>query len=241
MKYRNIVFDLYGTLIDIRTDEEDPALWNKAAAFYSSKCTPYDGKELRETYLSLVQEEKKYAADPLYPEVDLREVFLSLYRKKDIYAGEELLKETADFFRIASLVRLGLYPGVRELLDFLHGQGCRLFLLSNAQRCFTIRELEICGIRENFEKIYLSSDYLCCKPSPSFFEILFRENGIRREETLMIGNDWLADMQGAYAAGFSGIYIHQAISPPVTGSLRALFAVNDGNVFRILDYLRENG
>jgi putative hydrolase of the HAD superfamily len=241
MKYRNIVFDLYGTLIDIRTDEEDPAFWDKTAAFYTSKGALYNGRELRETYLSLVRKEKEYTADPLYPEVDLQRVFSALYCKRNTYAGEELLNETAGFFRIASLIRLGLYPGVRELLDFLHGQGCRLFLLSNAQRCFTMRELEICGIKEDFEKIYLSSDHLCCKPSPGFFEILFRENGIRREETLMIGNDWLADMQGAYDAGFSGIYIHQTISPPVTGRLRALFAVNDGDVFRILEYLRKNG
>ena len=241
MKYRNIVFDLYGTLIDIRTDENAPHFWEKIAAFYTSAGAVYTGTELRKDYLAFVQREKENAADPKYPEVDLQKVFFDLYRGKGIEAGEMLLKETAEYFRTASLIRLGLYPGVRELLNYLHNQNCRLFLLSNAQRCFTLRELSICGLADDFEKIILSSDRLCCKPSPKFFDVLFEENKLDKRKTLMIGNDWLADMQGAHAAGIDGIYIHQAISPPVEGKLYACFAAEDGNIYRILEYLRTEG
>ena len=34
MKYQNYVFDLYGTLVDIHTDEEQQMLWEKMAMFY---------------------------------------------------------------------------------------------------------------------------------------------------------------------------------------------------------------
>ena len=37
MKYDAYCFDLYGTLIDIRTDESDPALWAALAARYSAE------------------------------------------------------------------------------------------------------------------------------------------------------------------------------------------------------------
>ncbi len=33
--YQNYIFDLYGTLLDIRTDEDDPLLWDRMAALYS--------------------------------------------------------------------------------------------------------------------------------------------------------------------------------------------------------------
>ena len=33
-QYSNYVFDLYGTLVDIHTEENDPALWQKLALFY---------------------------------------------------------------------------------------------------------------------------------------------------------------------------------------------------------------
>ena len=34
MKYENYIFDLYGTLVDIHTDEEKTELWEKLAQFY---------------------------------------------------------------------------------------------------------------------------------------------------------------------------------------------------------------
>ena len=33
--YETCIFDLYGTLVDIRTDEEKPGLWEKLALFYA--------------------------------------------------------------------------------------------------------------------------------------------------------------------------------------------------------------
>ena len=33
-KYDNYVFDLYGTLVDIHTDEEPKEIWDKLALFY---------------------------------------------------------------------------------------------------------------------------------------------------------------------------------------------------------------
>ena len=241
MKYRNIIFDLYGTLIDIRTDEEDPLFWEKIAEYYKKEGAVYTAKELHRSYLSLVKKEKRKAADPLYPEIDLRSVFSLLYRQKSILPTDGLIEKIAEYFRLSSLLRFGLYPGVRELLAYLHEQKCHLFLLSNAQRCFTMKELALSGLDGEFDRIFLSSDRGCCKPSPRFFEVLIRECGIVPEETVMIGNDWLADMQGAYDAGFSGIYIHQPISPAIAGVLHAEYSVMEGDVFKVLAYLRTLG
>ena len=33
--YKNFFFDLYGTLVDIRIDEQKPSLWRNLAEFYS--------------------------------------------------------------------------------------------------------------------------------------------------------------------------------------------------------------
>ena len=34
VQYDNYVFDLYGTLVDIHTDEEPKEIWDKLALFY---------------------------------------------------------------------------------------------------------------------------------------------------------------------------------------------------------------
>ena len=34
LPYQNYLFDLYGTLVDIHTDEDSPAAWEALARFY---------------------------------------------------------------------------------------------------------------------------------------------------------------------------------------------------------------
>lgn len=57
--FKNYIFDLYGTLIDINTDEWSDDLWEKMALFYSYKGAKYTGKEFHKEYNRLCKEEKK--------------------------------------------------------------------------------------------------------------------------------------------------------------------------------------
>ena len=44
--YKNYIFDLYGTLIDINTNEWKKSLWKNMAMIYSMSGASYTGKEL---------------------------------------------------------------------------------------------------------------------------------------------------------------------------------------------------
>ena len=59
MKYQNYIFDLYGTLVDIHTDENKASVWNKAAVYFSAQGASYSGKELKVRYAALIAEEEK--------------------------------------------------------------------------------------------------------------------------------------------------------------------------------------
>ena len=45
--FKNYVFDLYGTLVDISTDEENPELWENIARMYCYKQAQYTYDELK--------------------------------------------------------------------------------------------------------------------------------------------------------------------------------------------------
>lgn len=47
MDYDTYVFDLYGTLVDIHTDEELPMVWEKLALFYGCIFGVIPGKRSR--------------------------------------------------------------------------------------------------------------------------------------------------------------------------------------------------
>lgn len=55
--YRNYVFDFYGTLADIRTDEENPQLWEKMSEIYAALGAPYRAEELKSAFRRMESEE----------------------------------------------------------------------------------------------------------------------------------------------------------------------------------------
>ena len=59
MKYENYIFDLYGTLVDIHTDEEKTELWEKLAQFYGYYGAVYTAEELKNAYACLTGQKEE--------------------------------------------------------------------------------------------------------------------------------------------------------------------------------------
>lgn len=217
--YQNCIFDLYGTLVDIRTDETDLTLWEKLALFYGYYGAVYQPEELREAYHRTVSRMERGAprlrqdAHEAFPEIQLERVFRQLYEEKGAECDPALAIHTGQLFRVLSTRYIRLYDGAKELLRHLKEQGKGVYLLSNAQAIFTRHELYALGIDQLFDGILLSSDYGCKKPDRQFFELLFQQYPAAREAAIMIGNDGVCDIAGAREAGLATLYIHSNISP----------------------------
>lgn len=233
--YHNFIFDLYGTLVDIHTNEHKPSLWKKLALFYSFQGAAYTDRELRGRYHALEAIASKTPSPYTYPEICAADIFRTLYTEKGIQPTEELLTATGQFFRIESLNTLQCYPATIEMLQQLHAKGCGVYLLSNAQRIFTEYELRSLGLWELFDGILISSDAGCCKPDPAFFQILFERYGLDPAACLMVGNERTSDLAGAVTAGIDCCYLHTATS---SGSAEeapkeARFTVMDGDSYTL--------
>ncbi len=137
MSIQNILFDFYGTLAGIHTDESRKELWRCLSVWYQSHGAAYTPLQLRRDYRQSVQEEKKLAAarHPQYTALDIRieSVFERLYAGRDVHVSSDVIAETALFFRTLSRAHIRLYPGVRAMLARLHKEGRRCYLLTNAQ------------------------------------------------------------------------------------------------------------
>ena len=51
-EYKNYLFDLYGTLVDIHTDEEDDLLWKRMSVLLAMNGVFYTADALKEKYVS---------------------------------------------------------------------------------------------------------------------------------------------------------------------------------------------
>lgn len=243
--FEDCIFDLYGTLVDIRTEEKAPALWEKLAVDFAAWGANYKPKELETAYFSLVEQaEKAMGADKgddheAHPEIRLEPVFEKLLTSKGVMVDESLVLQAGRRFREHSLIYIKLYEGVPEMLAALKKAGKRVWLLSNAQRMFTAYEMDALGITGAFDGIYLSSDYGVKKPDSRFFRVLLREQGIDPRKAVMIGNDGTCDIMGAKALGLSTVYIRSDISPkePMPD---AHFCLPEMDISKVQAYLLEN-
>lgn len=215
MIYRDLVFDFYGTLIDIHT-EESVSVWEKTALCFGYYGAHYGASELEQEFRAEVatREGKAGQSYECYPDIPFEAVFAELFRKRGVNRDADRLGvQAAQLFRIASTEYIRRYPHVVEALQQLRAQGHRLWLLSNAQRVFTAYEMRHLQMEDLFDGVYISSDYGCRKPDARFLGALLREQNLDPAKCLMIGNDRSTDIAGAKNLGLATLYLHTQLTP----------------------------
>lgn len=215
--YKNYIFDLYGTLVDIHTNETKAYLWKKMHVWYDMHGAHYEKPlTLKKEFYRLINEAEANMNDE-YAEIQIEYVFLKLFEQKGVEASMELAVETGKMLRMLSLDYVKLYDGVLELFDRLKKNNKKIYLLSNAQRIFTEPEMRLLGIYDLFDGIIYSSDAGVKKPSGKFYDALFKKYKLKKKESVMIGNDHICDALGASQYGIDSMYWHTNISPEHPG------------------------
>ncbi len=198
----NIMFDLYGTLIDIHTDEEEKCFWIKLSKKLK-KYKFYEPMDLKKSYLDYVG-----LLERDIEEIEIKDVFTHLFNTNE----KDTLK-ICKIFRKLSTEYIRLYKGVKSLLKKLKHDGYRLFVLSNAQNAFTIPELKSLKIYKYFDGIAISSDYKIKKPNKNFFKNAMKSFKIDIDNTIMIGNDYKCDIAPAIELGLEFVFIESNLTP----------------------------
>ena len=248
MRYENYIFDLYGTLVNIHTDEEKPILWKNMAIYLKERFDiEYESNELRKAYLKTCNEEVLSLKEKIKvsePEIRITWVWAKLILDKrpvnrfessldkelmDVLKTREDVPEQNNeetvpdwlldlciFFRETSRDKLRKFEDVDKTIKALREAGRRVYLLSNAQRVFTMKELEDVSLLECFDDIFISSDKLVKKPDKRFMELLLNKHSLDRNTCVMIGNEPESDVKVAENCGMDSMLIE------------------DGNIGRIL-------
>lgn len=234
--YHNYIFDLYGTLVDIHTNESNSYLWDKTAQIYSALGAEYTKTELKREYKKLCNSlQEKLKED--YGEIELKEAFYQLFAQKGVNPSEELVLYVAQTFRVLSRKYVSVYPEIIDLLESLKKSGKKIYLLSNAQAVFTIPELKQTKIYDYFDGIVISSEVGICKPNSDFMQHLLSKYKLNISESIMIGNDKNCDIAIANAFNMDSLYIHSNISPNNEETIKATYEILDGQFSRIKQLL----
>ncbi|MDD2512077.1 MAG: YjjG family noncanonical pyrimidine nucleotidase [Proteiniphilum sp.] len=142
----------------------------------------------------------------------------------------EYAKRLSDDFLNRTTRKTRLIEGTIELLDYLRPR-YRMHILSNGFREVQYRKIENSGLRPYFDKIILSEDAGINKPHADMFTYALKNTNARRDQTVMIGDSWDADIVGARQSHIAQIWFNPANEPPVdfqpTYTVRTLAEIKD--------------
>ncbi len=99
-----------------------------------------------------------------------------------------------------------LVPYAIELLDYLTRRGYNLYILSNGFIEVQHKKLQSAGIEDYFERMVLSDEIGINKPDRRLFDYALEVTHSQATDTLMIGDNYDADILGAMQAGWGQIY-----------------------------------
>jgi len=122
-------------------------------------------------------------------------------------------KSLSDDFLERTTRKTLLIEGAIELLEYLKPK-YRMHILSNGFREVQYKKIENSGLKPYFDKIILSEDAEINKPHPNMFTYALKNTNSRRNQTIMIGDSWDADIIGAYNSKIDQIWYNPAKLKP---------------------------
>src|SRR5690606_24691682 len=104
-----------------------------------------------------------------------------------------------------------MYDDVPETLRRLHADGYRIGLISNTHRCLTSFQSHF-ALEGLISAAVSSSAHGYMKPHPSIFQSALTLVGAEPEASVMVGDSYAHDIEGAMALGMRGILIDRSRS-----------------------------
>jgi phosphoglycolate phosphatase len=177
MPYRNIIFDLDGTLTDSRRDIARAQLWVLerlgVSGFREEDLYRHIGKSLQQTFSLLLPP----SMHDKIPDA------ARLYR---------------DYYPRRSLLTTRLFPAVRETLEELNIRGKRLAVASTKRGPGIRRATDHFGITSLFVMLQ-GSEGMAFKPDPAILHRILSAQGWKPGESLMVGDTDLDILAGKKA------------------------------------------
>lgn len=98
-----------------------------------------------------------------------------------------------------------LFPGTIATLSTLRERGYQMHIITNGFVEVQHDKLRNCGLIEFFSKIFISEEIQTTKPHRKIFEHALKTTNARKKKSLMIGDSWESDIEGALNFGIDQI------------------------------------
>jgi putative hydrolase of the HAD superfamily len=122
------------------------------------------------------------------------------------YDDLPLSKHLAEEYLKVSPYSKRLISGCEEVLEHFHGKH-HLHIITNGFTEVQNIKLDNCGIRKYFKTIIISEEHGLTKPNVEIFRLAEEKADAAPEKCVMIGDNWVSDIEGAIGAGWKAVYL----------------------------------
>ncbi|HWB26977.1 MAG TPA: YjjG family noncanonical pyrimidine nucleotidase [Chitinophagaceae bacterium] len=135
----------------------------------------------------------------------------------DFKIGDEMLSR---LMAVQFLERLpfkkAVFPYTTEILAYLNNKGYKLHLITNGFESIQHNKLRSSNLRDYFVEVITSEASNSLKPHAAIFEFALEKALAMKEESIMIGDNLDADIQGAINVGLDTVFVnHLKIDPHI--------------------------
>jgi putative hydrolase of the HAD superfamily len=202
-KYRHLFFDLDGTLWDIHGN----ARITLAQMFQQFELHHLSFENFHEVYLHHNERVWAMYRQGTMTKEELRTARFSRSFDDLGYAySAQWMEQFAQAFVDQCPRQPHLIPGALELLQYLEGK-YSMHIITNGFKEIQGIKMEGSGLSPFFIHNINSEDVGVRKPNPLIFEYALKLTGAVKEESLMIGDDWDADILGARNFGMDQAFL----------------------------------
>lgn len=123
--------------------------------------------------------------------------------------------------RMVDWPRVATLPGAVETLAQLQPK-YRLAVATNARdsdEADIWEALKRAGLERFLERVYCFRSVGISKPEGAFFDFILKDLDAQAQQTLMVGDDWEADILGANRAGLWAIWLNESSDEARDGAL----------------------
>lgn len=213
MAYKDLFFDLDHTLWDFETNSKEciQELYNRYElenlgildfdGFYSTYSAHNHRLWDRYSKGFIKQEELRW-----------KRVYLSLLDFK--VANEKLSKEISNAYLEILPDKTNLFPYTIEILGYLKNKDYRMHLITNGFESVQFKKINNSGLAAYFIEVITSEASNSLKPHKDIFEYALKNANASVSESIMIGDNESADIQGGINIGMDTIFVNHIQAIP---------------------------
>ncbi len=206
-RYKHLFFDLDHTLWDFETNSKE-TLQDLYIKLDLSSIGVSDFEKFFERYtLHNKRLWERYTMGYIrQEELKWKRMWLTLLDFK--IANEGLSKQLSVEFLEHLPTKTALFPYTFEILDYLKEKGYQLHLITNGFEKVQYSKLERSGLKGYFQNVITSEASNNTKPNKEIFDYAFMKANAEAEESIMIGDNLDADIQGGINAGMDTVFVN---------------------------------